>query len=189
MRKLLITLGLIVSIGAEAQTTSTTSTKESSRTTSSVDGISNESSVTRSTEYYKFDARYEETKNEAVRDLLIDRLGTNYLIVHDDTFLWKRGTGSIGFFSCLLSGNQLRLSLNRSVASEDFYDLVNELGKDLTKLVQKHQSHKFTMKDAGEASNPNSLDPQRFSQDLREAEQEFERARQNLERLRKKKQR
>lgn len=184
MRNSLITLGLIVFFNTAAQTTST---KESSRTTSSVDGVSNESSVTRSTEYYKFDARYQEIKNEVVRDLLTDRLGTSYLTVHDDTFLWKRGKGSTGFFSCLLSENELHLKLNRSMASEDFYDLVNELGDDLTRLIQTHQSPQFTMIDAGSVYNPNSQDPQLLTQELVEAEREFERAKRNLERVQQKK--
>lgn len=191
MQRILITLGLIVSIGAIAQTSS--SSKETSKTRSSFNSTSAESSITRSKESYRFDAAYDKEKNEAVRELLTDRLGTSYLEVRGGTYEWAKERSGKEFFSCVLRDKQLHLSLNREMASDDFYDLIDELGDDLRDLIQGHTPLTWTPRTPktpmtpSTPSNPNSADPQLYEDELRQAERELARAQRNLERLKKKK--
>lgn len=187
MQKLLITLGLIVSIGAIAQTTS--SSKETSKTKSSFSSTNSESSITRSKESYQFDAEYSKEKNEAVLELLLDRLGTSYLEVRGRVHNWAKEKGGKEFFSCRLEEGEVRLRLDKQTASDDFYDLIDELGDDLRDLVQAQKPNTWaplTPMTPQPPSNPNSADPQSYQEQLRQAERELARAQRNLEQLKKK---
>ncbi|MEO9870034.1 hypothetical protein [Ekhidna sp.] len=191
MKKLLMILGLIASVAIVAQTTS--ESKETSRTTSSSNSISSESSITHSSKSYMFDARFDKRKNSQLRAILIDRLGSDDLRKQGDIYEWSKESKGRIFFSCRLSDRRLNLNLNREVASDDFYDLIDELGDDLRDIVQSHTPHTwapFTPEPPSQPqppSNPNSTDPQLIDQELREAERELARAQRNVERLKKKK--
>lgn len=191
MKKLLITFTLIASVVVAAQTTS--SSKETSRTTSSVGNMNSESSITRSGDSYKFDAQFNKDKGEKVRALLMDRLGTSYLRKRGNTYEWERENGGDVFFSCRLTDQRLNFSLNRGVASYEFYDLIDEMGDDLRDIIQGHKPHTFTPHTPSQPTppqppaNPNSTDPQTRDQELKEAERELLRAQQRVERLKKKK--
>lgn len=184
MRKLVLTIGLLVTLGAVAQTTS--SSKETSRTTTSGKGISAETSVTRSSGTYKFEAKFKKEKYEAVKELIIDRLESSNLEVNGNSYRWGKKNSEMEYFICELSGRELYLSLDREVASDDFYELIDELGDELRILIQNHTSLTWTPSTPQSPSNPNSTDPQLVMNELRQAELELERARRNVERLKKK---
>ncbi|MEO9483789.1 MAG: hypothetical protein ABJG47_10105 [Ekhidna sp.] len=188
MKKLTMTLALIAAIGAFAQSTS--SSKSTSRTTTSGSTISSESSITRSSDSYQFEARFDEDKHSEVRRILQERLSPSYLTDVGSAYEWEREVGGRTYFNCRLTENKLRLSLNLELSSDDFYDLIDELGDDLRDIIQKHETQTWTPMIPSSPSppaNPNSTDPQLLDQELREAERELARAQRNVERLRKKK--
>ena len=185
MKNSLFILGLCVCIVSLAQTSSS---RKTFKTKSSSDGTSSESSITRSEEFYEFEARYDREKNEAVKELLLDRLGSSYLEVRGKTYEWTKEKGGREFFSCLLENKEVYLRLNTEVASDDFYDLIDELGDDLRDLVQAHKPYSWAPMTpmTPQPPNPNSTDPQLYEEQLRQAERELARAQRNLERLKKK---
>lgn len=189
MKKLIMTLGLIVSIEAICQTTnsSNSSSKETSITSVSTDDVSSRSSITRSKGSYAFDAKYDKKKYEGVKELLLDQLGTSYLQVNGKTHTWSKEVNGKEFFSCSLTNRELHLNLNLMVSSYDFADQIEELGDDLRDLIQMHEPHSHTPHTPATPHNPNSTDPQLIDNEIRQAELALERAQENLARLKKKK--
>lgn len=185
MRKLFILFVLTSGFWACAQTTS--SSKETSRTSTSSNKTSSESSITRSGNSYQFDARFDEDKFDNIQRLLQNRLSPNYLSKKGRAYEWEREVGGRIYFSCKLTSNELHLNLNREVSSDDFFDLIDELGDDLRDVIQTHTSHEWspqTPTPPRTPANPNSIDPQ---QELRDAERELARAKRKVERLKKSK--
>lgn len=192
MKKLLMTLGLIVSVGAVCQSpsSSSSSTKETYTTSVSTDDVNSESSITRSSGSYDFDARFDKKKYESVKELIIDELGTSHLQVKGKTHTWVKEKNGREFFSCRLTNNDLHLNLNLKVADDEFSDMIDALGEDLRFLIQKHDSNKWTPSTPSTPqppNNPNSIDPQMVQNELRQAELELDRTQKRVDMLRKKK--
>lgn len=186
MKNSLITLCLVAVLAAYGQTT----TSSKSTVSVSTDDINSRSSITRSKGSYEFDASFDKDKYEAVRDLLVDDLGTDNLEVKGKTYHWSRKKGDREFFTCKLETRELQLSLNTEVASYAFEDQIDALGDDLRDLIQKHEKMAW-MKPTPPTpptppQNPNSQDPQLVRDELKQAEMELERARRRVERLKKK---
>ncbi|MFK7951516.1 MAG: hypothetical protein AB8B73_01620 [Ekhidna sp.] len=189
MKKVLIICSLIVSVAAfsQASSSSVSRSRETSTTTVSTDDVNSRSSITRSSESYDFDAKFDKKKYEEVKELIIDQLGTNNLQVKGKTYFWNQEKSGREYFSCKLTNNELNLTLNLEVASSGFADDIDELGGDLRDVIQKHKAHTWTPMTPATPQNPNSTDPQLIENELAQAELELELARKRVERLKKKK--
>ncbi len=178
MRPTLLSLFiLLIFTGVNAQSKS----RETSRTSSS-NGVSSESSITRSDDSYKFDARFNADKYEEIEDLLVKQLGTNYQTT-GSAFEWKEEVNGKSYFKCRLTATTLRFSLDRELSSLDFYSEIDELGDDLKGIIQKHAPCEPVPPTPPTPPNPNGSDPQ---EELRKAEMELLRAQERLDRLKKK---
>lgn len=187
MKKVLIICSLIVSgvVFSQASSSSVSRSRETSTTTVSTDDTNSRSSITRSSESYDFDAKFDKKKYEEVKDLLIEQLGTNNLQVRGKIYTWNKEKSGKEYFSCKLTSNELNLTLNLEVTGSGFADDIDELGDDLRDVIQKHKANAWTPTPPSTPYNPNSRDPQ--LDELAQAELELELARKRVEKLKKKK--
>ena len=144
--------------------------------------ISSQSSVSKSKYAYKFDADFSTDKHEAVKRLVLDRLGDSYVKTDRDGYEWNRKTNGDSYFYCSLSKGKLNIHLNRNLASQSFYNEISDLGDDLRDLVAAHEYPKYQGYDPQAYGNAQmAKDPQLKEEELKRAYRELERAKRNLE--------
>lgn len=128
-------------------------------------------SVSISDESYKFRARYNNSKNEGIKAILLEKLGKDNLKISGNTYLWTDPKGGDDVFECKLNKGSLKIYMNKESTSDSFQNKVVELGKDIKYYINGSSREKEEAKTAEQAKR-----------ELEKAEKELERAKQELKR-------
>ncbi|WP_400075918.1 hypothetical protein [Winogradskyella sp. R77965] len=179
---LMLAMALFSTFSLEAQTvpdppkppkTKTTSGTSYSISIDNDDDVKSNSSVSISisNDSYKFRASYHKSKNDAVKAMLIDKLGKGNLTINGNTYLWSDSQSGDEVFECKLTKGHLRMYVDTEVASKGFTEKINKLGNDLKYFISGTDPKKEEAKKA-----------ERAKRDIERAERELERAKRELER-------
>ena len=161
------------------KTTKTSGTSYSISIDNDNDETSNSSiSVKTTDDYYKFRASFHKSKNDAVKNKLINTLGRHHLEVNGNTYLWTNSKNNDEVFECKLTKGHLRISLDTEVASDAFTQKVIAMGKDLKYLISGTDRKEEEAKQAERARR----EIERAQRDLERAKRDLERAERNAKR-------
>ncbi|QNK76748.1 hypothetical protein H7F37_11515 [Winogradskyella sp. PAMC22761] len=122
-------------------------------------------SVSNSDDTYKFRARYDNSKNEGIKALVLKQLGKDNLLISGKTYLWTIEKDNNKTFECKLNKGNIKIFVNKNKVSHSFQNKIIKLGKDLKNYISG------TDRDKEEAK-----------QNLEKAKRELEKAQQELER-------
>jgi len=166
------------------QTTSTSSSSYSMSIDSDDDVSSNSSvSVTISEETYKFRASFHKSKTEALKKIILERLGNENLKINGNTYLWSLNKNNDETFECKLTKGHLRIFMDKEVVSNGFYKKIEALGDELKYAISGRDSKTIAVQDAKRAQR----DLERAKRDLERAQRDLERAKRDVERAKKNK--
>ncbi|GAB5563457.1 MAG: hypothetical protein Wins2KO_05200 [Winogradskyella sp.] len=142
-------------------------------TSKNMEGNSSSSiSVATTNESYKFRARYNKSKTEGVKTMLLENLGKDNLKVTGSTFTWTVKSTGGEVFKCRLSKGQLRIFVDKLEASEDFVNKISELGNDIKHYV----SGTSALEESKKAKAKAERELERAERELARAKREVERA-------------
>jgi hypothetical protein len=189
MKNLILVATLIFGIGVLAQSTPktpTTKTTSKSNTSYSISihddegshSSSSSVSVTISDDSYKFKASFHKLKTEKLKNIILDRLGKENIIVKKDTYLWNRIVNGDEVFGCRLSKGHLKIFLDKDEMSASFYNKIEALGKELKHAISGNSSKHQAKRDSDRAQR----DLERAQRDLERAQRDLERAKRDLKR-------
>ena len=128
-------------------------------------------SVSNSDDTYKFRARYDNSKNEGIKALVLKQLGKDNLLISGKTYLWTIEKDNNKTFECKLNKGNIKIFVNKNKVSHSFQNKIIELGKDLKNYISGTDTDKEEAKNTEEAK-----------QNLEKAKRELEKAQQELER-------
>lgn len=130
-----------------------TSVSSSKRETSvSINEDQNSSiSVSISDDSYKFRARFDHSKNEGIKEILLNQLREKSLKINGNTYLWTNKQGNDNVFECKFNKGQLKIYMDKVVASEGFQKKIVALGEDLKSYISGTTREKETLNKSGEA--------------------------------------
>lgn len=138
------------------------------------DDASDNSSVyiKRNDNVYKFNAKFDERKTNAIKDLLLSKLNKRELTIDGDTYLWKRMNDGEEVFRCKLTDGRLKIFVDKEYVSQKFNDMIDAFGVVLKDAISGEDSEKENM--------------ERAKRDLEKAERDLERAKRDLEKAKRK---
>lgn len=151
--------------------TSTSETRSVSTSRNMEENSSSSISVATTNENYKFRARYNKSKTEGVKAMLLENLDKDNLKVTGSTFTWTDKSTGGEVFKCRLSKGQLRILVDKLEASEDFVNKISELGNDIKHYVSGTSALEESKKAKAKAER-----------ELERAERELARAKRDVER-------
>ncbi|WP_179317104.1 hypothetical protein [Winogradskyella undariae] len=122
-------------------------------------------SVSNSDDTYKFRARYDNSKNEGIKALVLKQLGKDNLLISGKTYLWTIEKDNNKTFECKLNKGNIKIFVNKNKVSHSFQNKIIELGKDLKNYI-----------------SGTDTDKEEAKQNLEKAKRELEKAQQELER-------
>ncbi len=182
MRKLIIILVISIAIIGNAYSQSTPETPEPPKTTKGIsyslnfdsddDNYNSSIYIKRNDNVYKFNAKFDKSKTNTVKDLLLNKLDKRELTIDGDTYLWKKMSEGEEVFRCKLTNGRLKIFVDKEYLSKKFSYMIDEFGTVLKDAISGEDSKKESMK--------------RAKRDLEKAERDLERAKRDLERAKRK---
>ncbi|MEW7278222.1 hypothetical protein ABW636_06475 [Aquimarina sp. 2201CG1-2-11] len=133
-------MGLLV---ACAQTTSSKSTTSSTKTTVKTCGETNKENYYRSftvvnnDENYKIKVKFMENMQNEVKSFLIEQFGQEKMITNTTSYIWKKEIDDSKMYMVELNENQLRMSIDKELASDKLLKKFMYIGKELKLLTAK----------------------------------------------------
>lgn len=121
-------------------TSTTTSSSSSSHTIStSSNGNSKTSvSVKRNESVYKFRAIFDKSKTEAIKQLLLDKLGkTDVIVSNRNNYVWEKQIDDENVLECKLTKGNLRILVNKNLASSLLMETINDLELELKASINQ----------------------------------------------------
>jgi len=154
-------------------TSISTSSNSHSITVENNDDVQNNSSVSVSIsdDSYKFRARFDNSKNEGIKTLLLKKLGTDNLKINGNTYLWTNQKDGNDVFECKLNKGTLKIYMDKVSTSDAFQNKIVDLGKDLKYYISGKNRSREEAKNAEQAKR-----------DIEKAERDLERAKDELKR-------
>lgn len=138
-------------------------------------------SISESDDTYKFRASYHKSKNDGVKQILLDKLGEKGLQIKGNTYLWSETESGDDIFECKLTSGKLRIYLDRQFASDKFLNKLKNIGQDLKYYISGSSKDKEQAKKVERAKR----DMERAQRDLERAQRELERSQRAAERVKK----
>ncbi|MGY0425218.1 MAG: hypothetical protein ACWIPI_00080 [Polaribacter sp.] len=152
-----------------SKTTFSSSSKNSSYLSFDTDSNDNSSvSIKRNDNVYKFAARFDKSKIGSIKKLLIDKLGDTNLSVSGDTFRWVKQENGEKLYDCKLTGNRLKIFVDKKYANETTINKMSELGDVLKETISGTDSKEIK---------------ENATRELKDAERNLKRAKRRLERI------
>jgi len=124
-------------------------------------------SVSKTDEDLRIKGRFHKSRFEAVKSMLIEKLGEDGLTISGNSYKWSYGADS---FDCKLSQTSLKLYLDYASNNSNFISHVEDLASNLKYAIS--------------GGNPKD-DVKRAQDEIRRAEDDVARAKEELERARK----
>jgi len=178
---LFISVLVLVSLKAIAQAPAPPAPPETSNTGTSYsisingddhDKYSNTSVSIKKTETtYKFTARFNKSRTNEVQDALLKSLGASNLEKKGSTYIWSTYKQGDEEFECKLTKGNLRMTVDKELASAQFYKKIEALGIELKDLISGTDSKATAQKKLERAKK----DLERAQRDLQRAEKELSR--------------
>lgn len=146
------------------------------------------SSTNRSSTSLTFTSDFKAVKQARIERLLLSRLSSSNLEEDGEGYFWRRSSGGDSYFTCTLTDGELRLSLDRTVASTSFYKEIDLLCGDIVDIIASHahQHHQSYDPQLRKRSKTTTITSGSTEAELQRALQELEAAREKVERLGKK---
>ena len=192
---LMFMLALCLTLSLNAQTTPEPPTPPKAPATNSSSGTSysitiendddkqhNSSvSISESDDTYKFRASYHKSKNQGVKQILLDKLGRQGLKVSGNTYLWSENENGDEVFECKLTSGKLRIYLDLESSSDKFLAKLKNMGQDLKYYISGSSKEEEQAKKVERAKR----DMERAQRDLERAQRDLERSKRAAERAKK----
>ncbi|SHG77632.1 hypothetical protein [Winogradskyella jejuensis] len=131
-------------------------------------------SISESDDNYKFRASYHKSKNEGVKQILLNKLGKDGLKVNGNTYLWSQSESGDEVFECKLTNGKVRIYLDLEFASDKFLTKLKNMGQDLKYYISGSSKEEEQAKKV-----------ERAKRDMERAQRDLERAQRDLERSKK----
>lgn len=167
--KLLVILFLVGSVNAQT----TPEPPRAPKTYSS--SHSSSVSISKSDDDYRFKARFHKSRYEALKNLLIEELGTKDLKKDGTSFSWNAKGDS---FTCDLSKTKLRMYLDYNSSNSAFINKIEELGNQLKYAISGGNAED-DVKSAQEEISRAEAEVARARAELRRAESNLKRNKKN----------
>ena len=157
------------------ETPKTYSTSESKSASYSItydtDDVEDNSSISikRNDDIYKFSARFHKSKTGDIKKLLVDKFGKSNLKVDGDIYRWVKSEGGDKIYDCKLTGNMLKIYVDKEYANSKTINMIDEFGTVLKDAISGTDSKKQAKEDA--------------ERELKRAERALERAKREVERI------
>ncbi|WP_299115457.1 hypothetical protein [uncultured Winogradskyella sp.] len=138
-------------------------------------------SISQSDDTYKFRASYHKSKNQGVKQILLDKLGREGLKVNGNTYLWSESKNGDEVFECKLTSGKLRIYLDLESTSDKFLAKLKNMGQDLKYYISGSSKEEEQAKKVERAKR----DMERAQRDLERAQRDLERSKKAAERAKK----
>jgi hypothetical protein len=136
-------------------------------------------SISISDDSYKFRARYDKSKNEGVKAMLLEQLGKRNLTENGNTSLWRDDQNGNTIFEYKLTKGHLRMYIDTDLVSHGYSEKINNLGNDLRYFISGDDPNKKEAKAASSAKRELEL----AEKELARAKRELARAEGEAKRL------
>ena len=167
MKTKFLTLGLI----AVFTLTSLAQSKEKVTITS----YSSLVSISNSNESYKFRARFDKSKTDDVKKILLAKLSNKDSRISKKKHLWVENIGGDDVFKCELTKGKVKISLDKDDVSTSYYNKIRALGNELKALIYGTSS-----------KEDSTYAVKRAEKKLKRAKRNLDRAKKELEKAKKK---
>ncbi|RZN84574.1 MAG: hypothetical protein EVB11_00545 [Winogradskyella sp.] len=138
-------------------------------------------SISLSDDTYKFRASYHKSKNNGVKDILLEKLGENGLKISGNTYMWTNSENGDEVFECKLTNGRLRMYLDLDYTSDAFLEKIKAMGQDLKYYISGSSKEKEEAKKVARAKR----EMERAQRDLERAQRDLERSKRAAERAKK----
>ena len=179
---LIISVAVLCTMNVVAQTTPTPpeppqtqkSTTYSVSTFGDDDFSDTSVSIKKTDATYKLRASFDRNRTKGVRDLLMDRLGKNDVVVNGSTYTWSRKKSGERVFECKLSKGLLRMTIDKGFVSNVMYEELETIGLELKDYISGTDHKEQAKKDL-----------ERAERDLERAKRDLDRAKRDIARRKK----
>lgn len=146
--KTLITILVHLILGflsMNAQTTQTNTSTSSTSVTVSINEDTKETSYSRSfaiidmEESFRIKVRFMESMTDKVKSYLIDQFGKENMIINSNAYLWRRKIDNEEVYEVRLRENQLRISIDKELASNKLIKKFEQIGKELKSITSREE--------------------------------------------------
>ncbi len=139
--------------------------------------VSNSTSVSNSSDTYKFTSKFQFSKRKGILDILESELTDVQVQKKGSQYIWSKMKNGKTIFECELSKTKLRMFLDKKEASYSFHRRMKSLGNELRKYISAHRNFNYTASSSSVGDAQARVD---------RAKEELQRSLKNLEKTKRK---